>query len=322
MTNKWLPIVLVTFCVSSAASAHDYNDTTVQDQWFTGSLESPSPAIPKAGILGVEPYLIFQGNNGTYDANWARHSVQHDSSQIQEATLLKYSITDQLSVQAVPVFAFTWNGQTTSQGVRIADLPIEFDYRVINQNNKTGAPSVTFILGMSFPTGEYERLHSGLDGLGSGAFTAKEGVLLQSLFDTWDDHPLRLRFWGSVYEPLANAPVHDVSVYGTSQGFQGNALPGISTQAGIGAEYGLNQRWVLALDVVGNYADTAHLSGTDGYGNLVHTNLASSTSLALAPALEYNWSDTLGIIGGVEFSAAGRNSASYIAPQIALNLAF
>ena len=314
-------ILAIIICIPTIVSAHDFSDKAVDEQWFTGSLESPSPAIPKAGILGVEPYLIFQGNTGAYDNSWAHHSVSHDTSTMEEATLLKYSITDELSVQAVPVFAYTWNDQTASQ-LGGADLPIEFDYRVVNQNNDTGAPSVTFNLGMSFPTGEYDRLHNGLDGLGSGAYTAKEGILLQSLFDTWNDHPVRLRLWGSVYEPVADVSVHDLSVYGTSQGFHGNASPGVSTQAGFAAEYGLTQRWVLALDVVGNYADTSHLSGTDGSGNSVNTNLPSSTSLALAPAVEYNWSSTLGVIAGVELSAAGRNSASYIAPQIALDMAF
>jgi hypothetical protein len=38
--------------------------------------------------------------------------------------------------------------------------------------------------------------------------------------------------------------------------------------------------------------------------------------------VEYNWSDNVGVIAGVEFSAAGRNTSSYVAPQIALAMAF
>jgi hypothetical protein len=100
-------------------------------------------------------------------------------------------------------------------------------------------------------------------------------------------------------------------------------MPGISTQVGIGAEYGLTQPWALALDVVGNYAAGSNLSGTDGAGNSVNTsNAPASMSLGIAPAIEYNLSSRMGIISGVEFVPAGQNSASFIAPQIALSMVF
>jgi hypothetical protein len=174
---------------------------------------------------------------------------------------------------------------------------------------------------MNFPTGDYDRLSRPLNGLGTGAFTAKEGILFQSLFDTWGDHPMRLRFFGDAYEPLADVSIHDASVYGTSQGFQGQAAPGVSA-VGLGIEYGLNQRWVLALDLVQNFANGFRVNGMDAVGSVVHTNGGSSASFALAPAIEYNLSGSLGIIAGVAFSAAGRNTSSYIAPQIAISKAF
>ncbi len=49
---------------------------------------------------------------------------------------------------------------------------------------------------------------------------------------------------------------------------------------------------------------------------------ASSTNLGLAPAIESNWSDSAGLIAGAELSVAGRNTASYIAPQVALSISF
>ena len=304
-----------------SASAHGVGDS-VDTQWFTGSLESPSPAIPQAGIFALEPYLITQANSGAYDNSWAHHSVTNDNNQLQSITLMKYAITNELSVQAVPLVAYTWNDQTTSHGPGFGDLPIEFDYRLNNQNNQTGEPSVTVNLGMNFPTGNYQRLSTPLDGLGSGAYTAKEGVLLQSLFNTWNNHPTRLRLWGSAFEAVANVDVQNVSVYGTGQGFQGHVVPGFSSQVGLGAEYGLDQRWVLAVDLVDNYAASTVLKGAYGGGAAVNTNLPMSMSIGVAPAIEYNWSSSTGLIAGVEFSAAGQNAPSYIAPQIALSMVF
>lgn len=313
-------VVLVAAALARAAAAQEASDA-VQNQWFTGSLVAPSPAIPKAGVFAIEPYAIYTGNTGAYESDWQHRSVSNNTNQLLSVTLLKYAITDKLSVQAIPSFAYQWNGQTTSSGAGVGDLPIEFDYRLKDQDNRTGSPSVTVDLGMSFPTGEYDHLSRSLNGLGSGAYTAKEGLLLQSLFDTWGDHPMRLRLFGAAFEPLAKVSVQDASVYGTGQGFQGQATPGFAAQLGLGIEYGLDQRWVLALDLVDSYADGFRLDGTSS-GNIVHTSAASSTSLALAPAIEYNWSDSVGLIVGVEFSAAGRNTASFIAPQIALSLVF
>jgi hypothetical protein len=321
MKKRWVLACLL-FLGCGRAEAAPYIDDTVADQWFTGSLESPSPAIPKAGILAIEPYVIYGNNTGAYDSNWNHHSVENGTDQLASVILLKYAITDQISFQGVPSFSRQWNDHSSSNGVSIGDLPLEFDYRVNNENRKTGLPSATFSLGMNLPTGSYDRLHTPLDGVGSGAYSIKEGLLLQSLFDTWGNHPVRFRLWGTAYEPVANVNVHGTSVYGTGQGFQGHATPGFSSQIGLGTEYGLDQRWVVAIDFVQNFAAASDVNGTDGPGNAVHTNSGASTTFAVAPALEYNLSSTMGIIAGVEVSAAGRNSSSYIAPNIALSMVF
>jgi hypothetical protein len=98
-------------------------------------------------------------------------------------------------------------------------------------------------------------------------------------------------------------------------------MPGFSSELGIGAGYGLDQRWVLALDLVQNFANGAHIRGA--VGSIVdNSNAPVSAGTAVAPAVEYNWSDSIGVIAGVEFTVAGRNTASYIAPQVALAMSF
>ena len=125
----------------SRAEAAPYVDDTAQDQWFTGSLESPSPALTKAGTVVVEPYAIYTGNTGAYNNNaWGYYSVPNNLNQMQSLTLLKYGITDRLSVQAVPTFNYAWNGLTTSNGVGVGDLPIEFQYRPMTRIAKRAHP--------------------------------------------------------------------------------------------------------------------------------------------------------------------------------------
>lgn len=315
----WTLFVIAAAGLSYTASAQEVGDS-VQNQWFTGSLEAPSPALPKAGLFAIEPYVIYTDTTGAYDGGWRHHSIPHDRNQLTSQTLLEYAITDRLSIEAVPSFFRSWDNRATSSGA--GDLPVEFEYRFRDQNNRTGSPSVTVDLGMTFPTGDYDRLGTVDNGFGYGAYMVKEGLQFQSLFNTWGNHPMRLRFFGAAYEPLAKVSVHDVSVYGTSQGFQGRATPGFSAALGFAVEYGFNQNWVMALDVVQNYNDGFRLNGTDAAGNFVRTRAASSTSVAVAPAIEYSWSANTGMIVGVAFSAAGRNAPSYIAPQVALYSSF
>jgi hypothetical protein len=235
-------------------------DAAVQNQWFTGTLEAPSPALPQAGILEVEPYAIFTQNNGAYDTKGDYHSSPNVDV-FTSVTALKYGLTDRISVQALPSLSHVANSLSHYTG--LGDLPIDIEYRFNDENNKTGFPSVTASVGLNLPIGEYDGLHTPLSGFGSGAYTVKEELLFQSLFDTWGHHPMRFRVYGAAYEPLGNTSVNNVSIYGTSQGFHGRVGPGFSAVLGIGGGYAFDQRWVVALDLVYNYAHGFALDGTD-----------------------------------------------------------
>lgn len=320
MRSTCVVAVITVAALSRNAAAQKGDDAALKSQWFTGSLEAPSPALPKAGLLAVEPYLIYASNTGTYDLGWTQHSVPDGVRRSESLTALKYGLTNRVTIQALPSLSRVWNRAASSVGV--GDLPIELEYRFSDESSKSAWPSVTTAIGMSLPAGTYDGLKKPIDGLGSGAYTVKEGILLQSLFDSWGDRPTRVRLYGAVFESVADVSVHDISVYGTSQGFRGKAAPGVKAKYGFGMGYGLNQRCVLALDLLQGYANGLRLNGTDAAGAPVNTRAGSSTTVSIAPAIEYNWSGRLGIIGGVEFSAAGRNSTSYVSPQLALSMAF
>jgi hypothetical protein len=319
MRPIWVSVFAMAVCAPHIAQAQ-VADAAVRAQWFTGSLEAPSPALPKAGLLAIEPYLIFQDNLGSFDKGGARHSSQDVVHQAISVTVFKYAITDRLSIEALPSFVNVRNDQTRVTG--LGDLPAELEYRFSDENGKTGLPSVTVALGGNLPLGRYDGLNTPLDGLGSGAYTVKESVVLQSLFDTWGHHPARVRVYGAAHQPTGDVSLHDVSVYGTAQGFRGHATPGGSGVVGIGAGYAFTQRWVLAFDVHQKFSRGARLNGVDVSGTSVNTTGALSRHASVAPAMEYNFSGRMGLIAGVEFSIAGRSSSSYVAPQIALSMVF
>jgi hypothetical protein len=70
--------VLSALWLVQTASAQD-TDLSVPkaapNQWFTGSLEAPSPALPKAGMLALEPYFIYQTDTGMYGNDGTHHAA-------------------------------------------------------------------------------------------------------------------------------------------------------------------------------------------------------------------------------------------------------
>jgi hypothetical protein len=306
--------------VGTACAQSVPGDSTVQAQWFTGTLETPSPALSKAGLVAVEPYVIYQINTGSYDTKGKHQAVADDIRRTDSVTLIKYGISNRLTFQALPSFAHVSNAQASVTGVD--DLPVELQYRFNDENNETGLPSVTASIGVSLPIGNYQRLSADLDGLGSGAYTLTEQILLQSLFDTPHHHPVRLRLYGTVLEPLRDVALHGQSVYGTGQGFAGHAAPGLAGNFGFGGGYSLTQRWVLALDLIQKFAHGSRIEGVEALGNAVNIQQFGNARTGIAPAVEYNFSSHVGLIAGVALSIFGRNVPSYYAPQIALTASF
>jgi len=308
--------------LTGGAGAQLVTPNAAPNQWFTGSLEAPSPALPKAGLLALEPYFVLQSNTGVYGDNGAHHSAKNNTSTFESLLVIKYALTDRLTIEALPALSHSWADHASPTGVSFQDLPVEFEYRIMDGNYRNGAPSVTFDLGVTAPTGAYQRLSKALDGVGAGTWSLKEGVTVQSLFDTWGNHPVRLRAWAVAFQPLKNPDLSGVSTYGTANGFHGRVAPGVSGQIGIAGGYAFDQRWVLALDIVDTFGAGFRLNGVDAANVAINIRRASQNSLALAPAIEYNWSSRAGLIFGVAFTAAGRNTPSYVAPQLAVAMVF
>lgn len=241
------------------------------NQWFTGSLEAPSPVLPKAGMLALGSHFVYQSSTGSYGDN-AEYATEADHIHTLESLLvIKYGITDKLSIEALPSASHRWNNITAASGLRIDDLTLERKYRVKKINYHTGSPSVTFDLGVTLPAGTYDRLGNSLNGPGQGAYLLKQGVVAQSLFDTWGNHPVRIRVYGSMFEPVYRPSVTNISVYGTGSGFSGDVHPGVFGESGIGARLAFNQSWVLAFDSVQSYAAPFRLNGIDGTDGRIMT---------------------------------------------------
>ncbi|MES2293634.1 MAG: hypothetical protein V4527_10100 [Pseudomonadota bacterium] len=300
----------------SAAAQQSDSEAAIRSQWFTGTLLSPSPGVPHQGVLGIEPYLIDKRGMGVFDANGIFHSTPAANEQVRSYTSFNYGFTDAFSLQLIPAVAHVSHDGDTQTG--LADLPIRLHYRPFPGALDFWHPSLTTTFGITLPLGKFEHLRNSADGFGTGAYMAMEEVELQQRFTTWL-HPHRLRMWARVSQPLNTVDLHGVTSYGTAQGFLGTAVPGSSAELGIGDEVGIDQQWALALDLLQNFAKGPHLRGLGVTGAMADIE---GSEFWVAPGIEYNPTEHVGIVAGVEISMAGRNTPSQVIPQIAVNMFF
>lgn len=301
----------------------------LDDAWWTGPLLAASPATLPQGHMLVEPYVFDSIADGSFDSSGARHATarQNDYGSL---TYVLYGLTDRVTVGVIPRFGFNAPGQGQhSSGIGVGDITIQGAYRLTRFLDQGWLPATSLVIGESLPTGRYDRLGNRPSAdMGAGAYTTTVSVYSQ--YYLWMPNGRILRTRLNVSQSWsASLDIQDVSVYGTAQGFRGQASPGDSTTIDSAWEYSITRNWVAALDiaydhnastrVLGRYCRASNGESTSAS---IQSESGSSSSLSLAPAIEYNWSSTAGIILGAKWVAAGRNTGAAITPVAAVNLVF
>ena len=316
------------------AGAPAYSEDTasrqaMDDAWWTGPLLAASAATLPRGHFLIEPYLYDVITYGRYDTQGRRTRTPHTNDFGSQSYVL-YGLTDRVSIGLIPRFGFEKSAQgTSSSAVGVGDLTLQAQYRLTLFREGDWVPTTSIVLGETLPTGRYDRLDQHpADGFGAGAFTTAVSLYSQEYFWLSTGRILRTRL-DLTYSFSNEVALHGVSVYGTAAGFGGRAMPGDSFTADSSWEYSVTRNWVLALDivyernagtrVVGSYTRD---NGGGAHPFAVEASSGTSWSLGFAPAIEYNWSPTMGVIAGARFIPLGRNSSVTVTPVAAINMVF
>ena len=311
-----IQIVLVVFIAAASLNAQEPASPTDgvarqsrDDAWWTGPMLAPSAATLPRGHFLIEPYL--------YDVIGA-HSNGYGS-----LTYMLYGLADKFTAGLIPTAGYNaLSDGMNSAGIRMGDVSLQGQYRLHQFQEGSWIPTTSLAVQETLPTGKYDRLGERPgDGLGSGAYTTTLALYSQTYFWMPNGRILRTRF--NLSESFSReVNVEDVSVYGTQAGFRGHAYPGNSLFVNLAGEYSITRRWVLALDATYRYQGN---TAVNGYNSLdpaqhnIHLNSGSSAPIGFAPAIEYNWKSTLGVLIGARIIAAGRNTPTTITPAIAIN---
>ena len=311
------PVVVYPQTASAASADVSAPASTIRqsqdDAWWTGPMLANSAGTLPPGHFLLEPYV--------YDV-----STAHSDSYGSRAYIL-YGLADRLSVGLIPVVGYnTVSNGPSSSGIGLGDISLMTQYQLTQFHEGSWMPTTAIEVQETFPTGKYDQLASHpANGLGSGAYTTTLQFNSQTYFWLSNGRILRMRF--DVSQAFSSrVGVQGVSVYGTGAGFRGNARPGSSFFADAAWEYSLTQRWVLALDLTYSHARNTSVSGYNildsgsvPYPSSIRMNSGSSVAFGFAPAVEYNWSSSLGVLFGTRIVVAGHNTTGTVTPALAIN---
>jgi hypothetical protein len=278
------------------------------DAWWTGPMLANNASTLPRGHFLVEPYL--------YD------EISPHTNGLGSLTYIEYGLENRFTIGLIPTFGYNKvSDGLSSSGVGLGDVTVLAQYRLTQFHEHHSLPTISFMVQETFPSGKYDQLgQRSSNGLGAGAYTTILGLNSQTYFWMPNGRILRMRLNGtqslSTYANVAGA-----SVYGTASGFQGHAKPGASTFVDAAWEYSLTRNWVLALDATYRHTANTRITGYDASQTPpnIQLNSGSSDAIGFAPALEYNWKPTIGVLVGTRIIALGHNTPTTITPAVAIN---
>ncbi len=284
--------------------------------WFTGPLLTLSSTLLPPGFIGIEMYMRFNVKTGIYDRHWYARETPNFYT-IGPLMLIQLGLADWIQLQMISLASYNKTRGESSYVFNDLSANVSF------QLHKGKGHNVKFYIQELFPTGRYQhlRMHKlGTDIGGGGCFVTQLGLIFGKIHENCGSY-FSWRF-NPFYNFRSSRPVRGINAYGGAHNTKGKIHLGASFGAFLGMEYTLTQNWVLASDVYGIYQDKISFSGKAGIqvnGTKASVGLHSSVQFGLAPAIEYNWSESIGIVFGPWFTIAGRNTSRFINGLIALN---
>ncbi len=298
---------------SDHAPTAGVNRQALDDAWWTGPLLAPNASTLPRGHFLIEPYL--------YDVIGAH------SNGFGSLTYINYGLANRFTVGVIPTFGYNkLSNELSSAGIRLGDVTVQGQFRLRQFHQGSWLPTISATVQETFPSGKYDRLGDRpSDGLGGGAYTTTIALYTQTYFWMANRRILRVRF--NVSQSFSrDVNVQGVSVYDTGADFRGRAEPGRSSFVDASWEYSLTRRWVLALDATYRYTSNTRVIGNNVPGpssaqnpNSVLVNLGSAETSGFAPAVEYSWNSTIGVIVGTRVIPGGHNAAMTVTPAVAIN---
>lgn len=300
------------------------------DPWFTGPLLAPPAQTVARGQINV----IFEAgpaiSNSIYNQEWQRVSqTPFTSTQISPQFL--YGMADNIDIQYSGLYVINQSNGLIYE--HMGDSSVALGYQALSQHKNNAWPDLRITLEEILPIGLYNgftTLNSGAESTGMGSYQTALGLNFQYLSPLNQDHYLYSHL-SITYTYAANTTINGLSSYGGTIDTRGSINPGNAISLDLAGEFTLTQKLVAVMEANFIYQQASKFHGEVGQEMIfpvTPTNPHSRTigssvvgnghldQITLAPALEYNFSINYGVIAGVWFTIAGKNTPHFVTPLI------
>jgi hypothetical protein len=298
--------------VAGLHSAIPAEDRLTYQPWFTGPLLSPTPINMDPLHPAIEPSLTIFNTYGFYNSHW-KMEKQDNVWGINPLIDFQFGITKNLGIETI--VSSISNFSKGQRATYFQDTLFLLGYQISNNIKGSWVPDFRILIEELFPTGKYQKLNPeklGIDATGFGSFQTGPSFVVRKLY--YLPHGVLTLKWSGTYLFPSSVNVKGFNTYGGGHGTNGTVKPGQSFIAFFSGEYSLNQCWVLAFDSELLFQRKSHFKGKRGTfapGVPASTELPVSIQISFAPEVECNITPLSGLLGGVWFTVAGRNSNAF-----------
>lgn len=291
--------------------------------WFTGPLIATAATTVPVGHWAIEPYIYAADEISRYNSHWSPKSIENRFSLIFQPYIW-VGLTDWADLQILPTWRWCYRDHAAKWTFNDFSAKLEFQLYRDTLPHKSWIPSIKFSIQETFPCGKYQHLNPKkltTDVGGNGAFN----TLFQLAFGR-QVHVSGAQWlqWRLVldYNILTSVNVSGFNFYGGGYGAKGKVHHGQQARFDASIEYSLTRNWALACDFIGLYQGSRSFTGNPGKlpdGTSSTNSQMASIQYQIAPAIEYNWSAQVGVIAGVWFTFAGKNTSEFYTGVFAFN---
>lgn len=358
MRTRISALLLTLFCITALESKEGspeevrqmFASGQLELPWLTGPLLAPSATVVPRGHFAIEPYVFSNVIYGRYGSHWHEQDTPNFYN-INTEFPMWVGLSKGSNFAITPQFSYN-HTDGASEWV-YNDMPFGLDVQFLTEEFPYWWPSIKLQMRVTAPTGKFQHLNpnkKGTDIGGSGSWNPTASLCFSRFHYFGGVHFIRSRLFLSYTVPNS-VHVSGLNTYGGGKGTHGKVIPGNIFTGIIAFEYTVTQNFALALDFQYSHLNKTRFRGNPGFvetttadagiispGEVIPlvppgTSSVSSTSkipavvgfpssdqFSLAPALEYNFSSAIGIIGGAWFSIGGRNASAFASGVIAVNI--
>lgn len=320
------------------------------EPWFTGPLIALSGEVEPIGHGYVAGEFQDITSRGIFDTTH-RFIPSPRYSSDWGLFIFTYGIAKNMDAGVLVSYYRNQNLGQSRSGV--GDTLATLGFQLAEQGEQKWRPSVRFTIQETLPSGRFDNLNPALYGTdvgGGGSYLTIASFNFELLSHYGEQYIKTHLCTGLMY--ASPVYIQGVSAYGGAPDTTGTVTPGNALLVDLAAEYSMTQHWVSVMEAFfyaqqpatfhGHLGEARHRSPiafdarrhlSRAVGRIVALNLlpsirnidggnslgnASVMQVILAPAIEYNFTSTMGVIGGVWILPQGKNTNAFFSSLISL----